>query len=605
MECTENQTSSEMVEKLDIEPGKCEEVEDIPKMKEPINILSVEVMSSGVMEKSNEPTLGDSVACHNAVNADHVANEHNENEQSVEMTNDCGVSDNSTHIDKSFGMDPISNQEESTNINETSMEESIENNEAVSSVMSDANNTLENYKTQPEKETSCIENAPLIAQKDNLESSTTTLSTTGLSLLVQYGSDNESDTDSVIEVPLSSNNDYRNQVVDIDSDSDSESSSSSGDSDVEYLNVIRKKIDKCLESDDEDGDNDDDDNEGNKQNRKPKTKVKAKGELLIEDLPPIQDLQITVPEDECIELGKIHSIVDQLVLVSALPNSVLLDLETVLFLDKGQKVLGEVFDVLGQVADPLYCVRFNSNSQINEKNINVGDVVYVAPKTQYTQFIILSSLMNMKGSDASWKDDIEPPPRYLDYSDDEQEQLARRQQRNKNRPTDHEDPEKRPRRDSSDEAPQPSFSRQQTQPQQGANYRNRQSHSRGNEGSNQNYGRPRAPHHQNRPPYNRNQQNQNNNHPSSWHSNYYPQSYPVSPQGYGYGGGYPPMPMQGYPPQVPPMYAMGTYPPHNSMRPPFNSAQVPPPMLHGGGVFHMRPPTMGQFESSPPPPGSQ
>lgn len=40
--------------------------------------------------------------------------------------------------------------------------------------------------------------------------------------------------------------------------------------------------------------------------------IRAKGEVGIEDLPPIEDLKITVPADECVELGKIISIVEQL-----------------------------------------------------------------------------------------------------------------------------------------------------------------------------------------------------------------------------------------------------------------------------------------------------
>jgi H/ACA ribonucleoprotein complex non-core subunit NAF1 len=40
--------------------------------------------------------------------------------------------------------------------------------------------------------------------------------------------------------------------------------------------------------------------------------MKTRGEILIEDLPTIQDLQISVPAEECMELGKISSIVDQL-----------------------------------------------------------------------------------------------------------------------------------------------------------------------------------------------------------------------------------------------------------------------------------------------------
>lgn len=446
-----------------------------------------------------------------------------------------------------------------------------------------------------------LNDSTLSVQTERFENSSTIFSNTGLSLLAQYGSDNDTDTESVIEVPLP-NQDYRNNVVEIDSESapDSDSDSSSG-SDVEYLNVLRKKIEKRMEVDDDD-DYDEGENEG-VQKKKPRPKVRAKGEMLIDDLPPIQDLQITVPEDECIELGKIHSIVDQLVLVSALPNSVLLDLDTVLFLDKGQKVLGEVFDVLGQVADPLYCIRFNSNSQINEKNIKVGDTVYVAPKTEYTQFIILSSLMNMKGSDASWENDIEPPPRYLDYSDDEQEQLARRQMRNRDRPTDHDDPEKRRRTDA--DTPQISSSPRPSHTQ----YRHRQPFPRGaGEVSNYpgSYGRPPHPH---QSQY-QNQHSPVNHHPSSWHSNYYPQSYPVPPHNYGYSG-YPPMPSaQGYP-QAPSMYPMPSMhpvrypvPPPHHMGPTINNAPVPPPHMVPG-AFTMRPPTMGHFDPSSAPPGAQ
>lgn len=54
----------------------------------------------------------------------------------------------------------------------------------------------------------------------------------------------------------------------------------------------------------------------NAQNNTPRPKkkdpMKTRGEILIEDLPPIQDLQINVPAEDCIQLGKISSIVDQL-----------------------------------------------------------------------------------------------------------------------------------------------------------------------------------------------------------------------------------------------------------------------------------------------------
>lgn len=153
---------------------------------------------------------------------------------------------------------------------------------------------------------------------------------------------------------------------------------------------------------------------------------RVKGEMLLEDLPPIEDLHINVPEYECVEFGKVESIVDQLVVVKSHPNTPLLDLDSVLFLRKGQSVLGEIFDVLGQVFSPMYCVRFNSADHIKEKNIIIGELVYAAPRTQYTQMMVLPNLINSRGSDASWRNDVEPPPQHLDYSDDEEEAKAKK-----------------------------------------------------------------------------------------------------------------------------------------------------------------------------------
>ncbi|KNC31285.1 H/ACA ribonucleoprotein complex non-core subunit NAF1 [Lucilia cuprina] len=460
----------------------------------------------------------------------------------------------------------------------------------------------ETNSTSNEMDTNDETDKAITEETTSKESSNQQPTTSGLGLLAQYDSDNES----VVEVPIDG---YRNQVVEIDSDSDSEDSSDS--SDVEYLSELRKTIEKRMEVVDDD---DDEDEESNTGKRKNTPRLKVKGEMLLEDLPPIQDLQITVPEDECIEFGKIHSVVDQLLLVSALPNSILLDLGTVIFLEKGQKVLGEVFDVLGQVADPLYCVRFNSNKQIKEKQINVGDVVYVAPKTQYTQYVILSNLMKIKGSDASWENDVEPPPRFLDYSDDEQEQLARRQLRNKDRPVDNDDPTKKPRTMEDEDANTNRY--QQSNNSQRGRYNEQRNNNRGGGG------RPRY----NAPPHHNQQRAPNpNHHRSSWHSNYYPQSYPHQPSTANYG--MPPVhnqppPSQAYPPHVP-MYGM---PPMHNMPypPPTQPAQYgAPPMLHQHNpqlipnTFSIRPPTLHgpppphmahhqQYSSTPPPPpGSQ
>ncbi|XP_065091953.1 H/ACA ribonucleoprotein complex non-core subunit NAF1 [Ochlerotatus camptorhynchus] len=154
--------------------------------------------------------------------------------------------------------------------------------------------------------------------------------------------------------------------------------------------------------------------------------IKSKGEVLLNELPPIEDLQISVSEAECKPIGHVQSIVAQIVIVQSYAGVELLNLETVLFLEKGKRALGKIFDVIGQVVAPMYCVLFNNRQDVVRRGISVGMPVYCAPQTEHTSFIILSDLMRHKGSDASWLDDNEAPDHVLDYSDDEQERRARR-----------------------------------------------------------------------------------------------------------------------------------------------------------------------------------
>lgn len=115
-----------------------------------------------------------------------------------------------------------------------------------------------------------------------------------LSLLAQY-SGSESDEDDEEDT---NNTVYRKPV------SSSSSSSSSSEDELD-IKVIEKKIREPVHSD---GDSDED-NVNRKKKREP---LKVKGEMTIDDLPPIEDLQITVDERECIEIGVITTIVDQL-----------------------------------------------------------------------------------------------------------------------------------------------------------------------------------------------------------------------------------------------------------------------------------------------------
>lgn len=96
-------------------------------------------------------------------------------------------------------------------------------------------------------------------------------------------------------------------------------------------------------------------------NRALNSKSKMLEDLGIFDLAPLEDLKITVPEEECIPIGVVHNIIDPLVIVSAKKGCPAIDLDSVLFLDHGKTFLGQVFDVFGQVSEPMYMVILMHN----------------------------------------------------------------------------------------------------------------------------------------------------------------------------------------------------------------------------------------------------
>ncbi|CAG9130698.1 unnamed protein product [Plutella xylostella] len=163
---------------------------------------------------------------------------------------------------------------------------------------------------------------------------------------------------------------------DVDS---SDSDSDSSDSDVDSVKDIEE-----LSSGDE--------NEAKPEKAEP---LKVHGELGLDDLPPIEDLAISLPAQETTKIGTIASIVDRLVIVRALPDTPAVDLDSVLFLDNGAKALGKVFDVFGPVNEPHYCVRFNSAAHAAARGAAPGTDVYIAPRrTDHTNYVFLAELMN-------------------------------------------------------------------------------------------------------------------------------------------------------------------------------------------------------------------
>nr|XP_041571788.1 H/ACA ribonucleoprotein complex non-core subunit NAF1 isoform X2 [Taeniopygia guttata] len=154
---------------------------------------------------------------------------------------------------------------------------------------------------------------------------------------------------------------------------------------------------------------DEDDHPNEKDNRSycPRTK----DELPIDKLPPVEDLSIILPDNVELKLfGTVSSIIEQLVIIESLRGLPPVNEESIIFKEDRQAV-GKIFEIFGPVSHPFYVIRFNNSEHIKEKGVNVQDSMYFAPSVEdFTQYIFAEKLKQEKGSDASWKNDQEPPP---------------------------------------------------------------------------------------------------------------------------------------------------------------------------------------------------
>ncbi|XP_054636289.1 H/ACA ribonucleoprotein complex non-core subunit NAF1 [Dunckerocampus dactyliophorus] len=154
---------------------------------------------------------------------------------------------------------------------------------------------------------------------------------------------------------------------------------------------------------------------------------KTKDELLLEDLPAVDELNMSLPDGVTLTpIGTVSSVIQQLAIIQSLKDTPPLTDDSIIF-RADRLALGKVFEVFGPVSSPLYVLRFNSPEELSSKGLTLGLTVYYAPDMEeYTGYILIQQLQLLKGSDASWKNDQEPPEEALDYSDDEKEQQAKR-----------------------------------------------------------------------------------------------------------------------------------------------------------------------------------
>ncbi|KAM3940182.1 H/ACA ribonucleoprotein complex non-core subunit NAF1 [Leptodactylus fuscus] len=221
---------------------------------------------------------------------------------------------------------------------------------------------------------------------------------------------------SIVKIQADGGEESSSEDSSSDSDSDSDSSSSSSSS----TSSSSSSLASMIQLDEEPIENND-------------VPLKTKDELLVDDLPAVEELSISLPDHvELKPFGTVSSIIEQLVIIESLQAIQPLNEDTVVFKeDRG--VVGKIFEIFGPVPHPFYVVRFNSKDHIESSGIKMKDTMYFAPSVEdFTQYIIPDALKRDKGSDASWTNDQEPPPDVVDYSDDEKEREAKQKKKAQN-----------------------------------------------------------------------------------------------------------------------------------------------------------------------------
>ncbi|KAL4403137.1 pseudouridine synthesis protein [Malassezia pachydermatis] len=236
-------------------------------------------------------------------------------------------------------------------------------------------------------------------------------------LRASQGNQLASDADIQADMLLAGVTDTRNEAAEdteaSTSEDDSDSSSDSDSSEEETAPVPIQELDE---------------DEGGGDQSAPRTKHEVVDESV--PLPPFKK----VPAEELDSLqpiGRIHSIVDNVVLVAQVDtsNSVpsarsydVLDSESLLCFEDGE-VLGLIYETFGSVQAPMYTVRFRAAVDIDHDMVHIGKTVYFLPSSST---YVLTRQIRTKGSDASNMWDEEVAEDEVEYSDDEAEAAAKR-----------------------------------------------------------------------------------------------------------------------------------------------------------------------------------
>ncbi|KAK9477138.1 Gar1/Naf1 RNA binding region-domain-containing protein [Lipomyces japonicus] len=146
--------------------------------------------------------------------------------------------------------------------------------------------------------------------------------------------------------------------------------------------------------------------------------VRTKNEILDE---PVKPIDVEIPTNEHIEkVGIIEKIVGQTAIIKAFVSGEyqVLDQDSILVWSDRQP-FGRVFETLGPVQQPIYSVKFFSETEANQYSTRTGETVYYVPR--FSKFVFTQQIKAIKGSDASNWNDEEVDEAEQEFSDDEAE----------------------------------------------------------------------------------------------------------------------------------------------------------------------------------------
>ncbi len=204
--------------------------------------------------------------------------------------------------------------------------------------------------------------------------------------------------------------------------SSSDSESSSDDESDADIRSVQETARLLMEA----GDGSDDDEDGKRGKGQSTAQVRSKNEV-SEPVPPKPDVEIT-PEDPIDLLGAVlHSVENSVIIRGEWGDSHRVLDDGSLLCRQDRTVLGIVADVIGNVRQPMYIIRFPKEEDVAGEGIEPGMAVYYSVK--HAKFVFTDALRSIKGSDASNLYDEEVGDEEMEFSDDEKEQAHKREQK--------------------------------------------------------------------------------------------------------------------------------------------------------------------------------